>query len=122
MTSQPPGGGDPPAASPPAELLAVLARFEGPLPPPEFIREYNSLVPGAAERILVMAEKQLAHRLQLEKKDLEADTADAVSARAEARRGQWLGFAIAALTIIGGCTLVAAGHDAAGATIVTSTV
>jgi uncharacterized membrane protein len=38
----------------------------GPLPPPEDLAKYNMIVPDAAERILRMAEKQQAHRMELE--------------------------------------------------------
>lgn len=45
----------------------ITASFSGPLPPPETLEGYNSVLPGAAERILVMAERQSAHRQDLEK-------------------------------------------------------
>lgn len=36
--------------------------FSGPLPRPEDLEEYDNIVPGAAERILQMAEKEMQHR------------------------------------------------------------
>jgi uncharacterized membrane protein len=30
--------------------------FAGPLPPPQILEKYNSIVPGSAERIIKMAE------------------------------------------------------------------
>ena len=41
----------------------------GPLPPPEVLHRYEEIVPGAANRILEMAENQSKHRMQLEKND-----------------------------------------------------
>ncbi|MDE0103545.1 MAG: DUF2335 domain-containing protein [Bryobacterales bacterium] len=38
----------------------------GPLPPPKTIEGYEAIVPGAAGRIISMADKQLAHRQHLE--------------------------------------------------------
>ena len=37
-------------------------KFEGPLPSPEILEKYNVIVPGAAERILKMAEDQASLR------------------------------------------------------------
>ena len=41
--------------------------FKGPLPPPEALEKYDQVVPGAAARILTMAEEQSKHRQSLEK-------------------------------------------------------
>lgn len=41
--------------------------FSGPLPPPGVLEGYERVLPGSAERIFTMAEKQLEHRLHLEK-------------------------------------------------------
>lgn len=42
-------------------------RQSGPVPDPETIRGYEEICPGAADRIIKMAENQAAHRQQLEK-------------------------------------------------------
>jgi uncharacterized membrane protein len=39
---------------------------EGPIPPPFILDGYEKVVPGAAERILAMAENQAGHRQKLE--------------------------------------------------------
>ena len=39
---------------------------KGPLPSPEVLFQYNEIVSGAAERILIMAESQAKHRQNLE--------------------------------------------------------
>ena len=41
--------------------------FSGPLPPPGVLEGYEKVLPGSAERIFTMAEKQLEHRMYLEK-------------------------------------------------------
>jgi uncharacterized membrane protein len=55
-----------------AQLVSVVFQrhFSGPLPPPEILAQYNEIVPGAAERILKMAEEQSAHRRGLEDKTI----------------------------------------------------
>ena len=45
----------------------------GPLPVPEELAAYDSIVPGAANRIITMAENQALHRQKSEMADLEAD-------------------------------------------------
>jgi uncharacterized membrane protein len=39
-----------------------MATYSGPLPPAADFERYNAALPGAAERILAMAEKEAAHR------------------------------------------------------------
>ena len=50
--------------------LKVITHTEisGPIPPPQVLQQYNSIVPDAAERIIRMAEKQSEHRMYLERK------------------------------------------------------
>ncbi len=42
--------------------------FSGPLPSPQTLEGYENSVPGSAERILKMAESQVYHRQDMEKK------------------------------------------------------
>ena len=52
--------------------LSSISRFwEGPLPPPSALKEYEEVLPGAANRILKMAERQLVHRQKMEKEKLD---------------------------------------------------
>jgi uncharacterized membrane protein len=83
-------------------ITQVSKFFSGPLPPPEVLIEYNNAFPGAAERIVAMAEKQMAHRHALE------DNALASNSRAELV-GQIIGGVLSAIAIIGGIYLAA--HD-----------
>lgn len=52
-----------------AEILlagVVAQRFTGPLPPPDVLHGYEQVLPGAAERIVAMAEREQGHRHQVE--------------------------------------------------------
>lgn len=42
--------------------VQVSETYSGPLPPPEALARYDQIVPGAAERILCMAENEMKHR------------------------------------------------------------
>ncbi len=52
----------------PNSLIAAAELFSGPLPKPEILQKYNEVLPGLADRILVMAEPQAQHRQGLERK------------------------------------------------------
>ena len=94
---------------------SVAAAFQGPLPLPSHLREYDEIVPGAAERILAMAEKQSVHR-----RDLEAYVTRGDGHRAWA--GLVIGGMLAAGCIGGGIWLVSLGQSSGGIAIATSTV
>jgi uncharacterized membrane protein len=51
----------------------VVASFQGPLPPPSILRGYDDIIPGAAERIIAMAEREQAHRHSWEQQTLSAE-------------------------------------------------
>ena len=52
-----------------AQLLIQKSELHsGPLPHPDILNRYNEVVPGAAERILKMAENEQEHRLSMDKK------------------------------------------------------
>lgn len=117
--------GGPRAASIPSEavadarqLVAFSARevlYAGPVPHPDILRQYNELVPGSAERILAQAERQTDHRIAIERLAIESDVR-------RSQLGLIFGFVLALCCIVGGCTVAALGHDAAGGTIATAAV
>jgi len=49
-----------------ARLLAVMQSHSGPLPDPTTLKAYDSIVPGSAATIIVMAESEQRHRHRLE--------------------------------------------------------
>ena len=67
-----------------------METFEGPLPPPAILEAYERLVPGAAERMLKMAENQSRHRQEIEKIVVRAGARDSL-----------LGVIVAALVVLG---------------------
>ncbi|HEY4520955.1 MAG TPA: DUF2335 domain-containing protein [Candidatus Paceibacterota bacterium] len=74
-------------------MLVQHQEFSGPLPPPEVLRQFDQVVPGAAERIIKMAEQQFAHRTELEKKVIDSDIR-------QSTQGQVLGFTIAIVGLL----------------------
>ena len=54
------------ATPPPTSLIAAQKRevFEGPLPHPDILQKYEQIIPGIAERIVQMAEREQDIRAQ----------------------------------------------------------
>ncbi len=87
--------------------VSAAASFSGPLPPPGVLRSYNEIVPGAADRIITMAESQQSHRQRLERAVIEENCKSQ-------SRGLNFGFVISMTVIIGGFFLIHEGKDTTG--------
>jgi len=88
-------------------IQAMMRSFSGPLPSPEALERYNQILPGAAERIITMAESQHHHRQGLEAHVIHSN----VSAQ---KLGTVLGFIVAMTVVIGGMYLVHEGKSGEG--------
>ncbi|WP_445494341.1 DUF2335 domain-containing protein [Pseudomonas sp. 8(2025)] len=51
----------------------VTTAFQGPLPPPSLLREYNDVVPGLAEEIVRWTTSQTGHRQGIENRAMSID-------------------------------------------------
>jgi uncharacterized membrane protein len=89
--------------------------FAGPLPPPEALARYNEILPGLAERIVAMAERQSQHRQGLEKTVIDGRT------RNESM-GQWFAFILAALVLGGSISLIFVGKPIEGLIALTAEI
>jgi uncharacterized membrane protein len=83
-----------------AQIVALVSeKFSGPIAHPRHLREYEDIVPGAADRIIRMAEDQLLHQRNMDEQALKAEIADT-------NAGRWFGF-IALLCLIGAALVCA---------------
>ena len=102
---------DVPRGSPSPTRIALQSvttiTIQGPLPPPAMLEHYERVLPGAAERILRVAELQAGHRRHLE-------TAVIESGVRRAGRGQVLAFVLAFGAILGGFVMMGAGQPGEG--------
>ncbi len=71
------------------------------------MREYDDIIPGAAERILAMAEYQGKHRRELEAKVIDRDSV-------RASRGQVFAFIITLIIVVGGFLMIWQGKSLVG--------
>ncbi len=106
-------GADPPAqpivpqvadVAQPSDIAYIEAVWNGPLPPPNVLRGYEEVVPGAANRIMEMTEKEQAHSRDMTRTIIVGDSR-------RAYLGLIAGFVISVLGIGGGIYLIATGHD-----------
>ncbi|CDL86616.1 DUF2335 domain-containing protein [Xenorhabdus cabanillasii] len=65
----------------------------GPLPPPDVLKDYESILSGSTERILLFREKE--QKFQYDNQKLALD-----GMIKKDRRGQWMGFSIAMFILI----------------------
>ena len=96
-----------PTAPPRADIALVEAVWEGPLPPPSALRQYEEIIPGSANRILESVEKRQEHSRELERIVITGNSK-------RAYLGLIFGFVISLIGIGGGIYLIATGHDWAG--------
>lgn len=71
--------------------MVLQKTHSGPLPPPEDLAHYDAICPGAAARILSMAERNMEHRHTTETRLIQSEYGLRT-------RGQW--FALAALIVM----------------------
>jgi len=98
------------------------SQFHGPIPPPNILAEYEKLLPGAADRILAMAESETAHRQMMEGKAVNAEIDGLKSEATDTRIGQIFGLVIGLTTVLAGAYTAVNGAQITGALIGTSGV
>jgi len=89
--------------------------FAGPLPHPDILIKYNNAVSDAAERILRMAEKQAAHRQEIERRVVRSNTLNQTM-------GTIFAFLIASGVITGGIYLISIGVNVGGFVTIISAI
>jgi uncharacterized membrane protein len=57
-------------------MTMMSEQFSGPIAHPRHLREYDEILPGSAERIIQMAERQQQHNIAMESKIVSAQVAD----------------------------------------------
>ncbi len=88
----------------------IHTSYIGPIPPAEDLDRYNQITPGAADRIIAMAEKEQTHR-----HNIDGDTTRGFTEYM--RRGQWFAFILGAVSFLGGIFLIYTGSAGIGASI-----
>lgn len=87
--------------------VSTAQLYSGPIPPAGQLAQYEDVLPGLADRIVGMAERNAAHRHSLEKAVVEGNV------RAQAR-GQVCAFILALVVLGVGCWLLIEGKTGLG--------
>ena len=94
-----------------SQIKLQAASWHGPLPPPAALRSFEEVVPGSAERILAMAEKQADHRIAMEKNIVKGDFRLRYA-------GLAVGTVLSLVAILGGMYLISLGHELVGGSLI----
>ena len=95
--------------------MQVQKMHSGPLPDPETLIQYNSVIPNGADRIMIMAEKQQEHRISIEKTIIKSQSN-------QSRLGQIFGLIMGLVGIGSGTYLASIGSTTVGGIIAGTTV
>ena len=90
--------------------MTLTQEVKSPLPLASEVAGYENLLPGSADRILTMVEKQMQHRQELEKAEIKADTRNSFYALIFA-------FIFAMSVLVGSIALIVTGHAEAAALV-----
>ena len=90
-----------------APPLASVTAFSGPIPHPDILRQYDLLLPGAAKKFLEAPHLEAEHRRSLEKALIH-------ERMRMSKRGQWMAFFLATLSITASFASIFLGYDIAG--------
>ena len=92
------------------QISQISASYSGPIPPPEILNKYNEFLPGAADRIISMAERQSAHRQEIEKIVIKSSTRDSML-------GLIFGLTIGLAGLAGSAYCITSGYQVGGSII-----
>lgn len=97
----------------PQNLLTTItasrqeSAYSGPIPPASEMAKYAEIMQDLPDRIMRMAEIDQTHLHQLEKQTIDAQVEDREAEREQIRVGQYLGFSLAVIAIVGGvCAII----------------
>ncbi|WP_195758680.1 DUF2335 domain-containing protein [Enterobacter cloacae] len=92
-------------------LMIAHEAFSGPFPHPRHLKHYEEILPGSADRIFSLTEREMAHRQRMEEKVLDASVN-------RDRRGQVCGVISTLAAIFAATYLAINDHDGAAITII----
>lgn len=96
-------------------ITLIEKSHSGPIPDPETLIKYDSVIPDGANRIMKMAEKQQDHRMTIESNVISSQSS-------QSKLGQWFGLIIGIVGIGCGTFLAYSGETTVGGIIAGGTV
>lgn len=96
-------------------MVTTILSFQGPIPPPMLLRQYEDVVPGSADRLIRLTEKQTDHRIDMERTIVKGRVGLSV-------RGQVMAFVLSVFFGVIALWLGLEGHDRLAGTIAVTTI
>jgi uncharacterized membrane protein len=91
----------------PSVISHAELTYRGPLPLPQHLEKYEDVCPGAADRIIAMAEGQAKHRQEMENTVIRANGRNSTL-------GVVIGGGVAVLAIVCGTHIIESGYELSG--------
>lgn len=104
------------------EIKSVAFTMSGPLPMPAMLAHYEKILPGAAERIMKMAEEESRHRRDMDLQAVSLETVGMKSVAFSERLGSIFGLIIALVAISIGGYAALKGAETFGTTLAGGTL
>lgn len=98
------------SAEPKRAVSITHSSWVGPLPPPQFLRDYDDIVPGAANRFIELTEREQLHRHSIETWLVRGDVIRSLT-------GVGAAIVLSALFLGAGVYLISQGHEWTGGII-----
>lgn len=95
---------------------------QGPLPSPQILKEYDSIIENGAERIMAMAEKEQACRLEEKRQNGESNRMLAKRQLDYFKRGQWMGFTLALIVLVSAGVFTYFGYETLAGILLATTL
>ncbi len=104
------------------KIVRYTEMYSGPIPPPNFLKGYQEVIPDAPERILKMAENIQAYQIEGQREIIKQNGMNIVNSFKANRSLQIFAFILIVLLIVTGFVLTLTGHDAIGGVIFGTTI
>jgi len=103
-------------------VSVIEERHSGPLPAPRQMREYEEIVPGGAERIFQMAEREQLQRHAVQNNDVQFREQAFNHVQKRESRGQGIAFVLCLIILGMGGVLIATGFPGLATTLIMATL
>ncbi len=104
------------------EIVRYTEMYSGPIPPPNFLKGYQDVIPDAPERILKMAENIQAAQIEGQREIIKQNGMNIANSFKANKSSQIFAFILIVLLIVAGIVLTITGHDAVGGVIFGTTI
>ena len=88
--------------------------FTSPYPPPQFVAQYEEILPGSGERLLAMVEREQAHAHQMAREESERANKQLADSTVLQKRGQLFAFILGMTGMVVGGILIFTDHEGWG--------